>query len=289
VVSELTNHRIYKYTSIGRPLDPAWPSNKAVIYLMPVAALAGLLFSFYQGAGLWPAIQGGLVFLLAVFGTWALARELLPDDQAAAFVSMAVGFLTCLAFGSPGLLVLFTTLGLVRIVNRSTGLVARTSDSVVITLLVIWSVYASQSPWMGAVAALAFFLDGVLKNPQKKQWLFALICFGSMVVYMVDHDVPWWRVLVPDSLMEWLALLALLVFSLNIILLKKIHSKGDVDNKRLELERVKGAMVIGVLAALQGLEAMPHVVLLVATIGGICIGITFRKAFRSPAKGLRSG
>ena len=45
-------HRIYKYTSIGRPLDPAYVSNKAVLILMPVgAALAvlGLLGAALRG------------------------------------------------------------------------------------------------------------------------------------------------------------------------------------------------------------------------------------------------
>jgi hypothetical protein len=256
---------------------------------MPVAALCGLVLSLYKGVNFLPAVQNALIFLLAVFGCWALARELLPDDHPAAFVSMALGFLVCLVLLSPGLLVLFTTLGLVRVVNRSTGLEARTSDSIIVTLLVIWSIYTSQSPWIGAVAAVTFFLDGVLSSPQKKQWLYALICFGSMVIFMVDHHVPWWRVMVPDTLLEWLALLALLLFALNIILLKKVHSKGDVNDRRLNLERVKAGMVIGVLATLQGLDNITNVVLLVATIGGLCLGITFRKAFRSPAKGLRAG
>ncbi len=285
----MNHQRIYRYTAIGRPLDPAWPSNKAVLILMPVAALAGLGLSLWHGAGIWTALHSAIVFALAVFGTWALARELLPDDQVAAFVSMALGFLACIAYMSPGLLLLFTTLGLVRVLNRSTGLQARISDSVVVTLLVIWAVYASHCPWFGAVAALAFFLDGVLKKPLKRQWLFSVICFGSMVVYIVDHDVIWWPVFVPDSLLEWLAVLALLLFSMNLLLLKKVHSKGDTGHERLDLGRVKAGMAIGLLAGLQGLDSMPQVILPVASIAGLCIGITFRRAFRSPAKGLRAG
>jgi len=282
------NQRLYRYTAIGRPLDPAWPSNKAVLILMPLAAFAGLGWSLWTGAELWPALHVALIFVLAVFGSWALARELLPDDQAAAFVSMALGFLAALTYLTPGILTLFATLGLVRVVNRSTGLAARTGDSVAVTLLVIWTVYASQTPWFGAVAALAFFLDGVLKKPMKKQWLFAFICLGSMVVYIVDHDVVWWPVFVPDSLMEWIAVAAVLLFSMNLLLLKKVHSRGDMGQERLELERVKAGMTVGMLAALQGLEQMSQVILLVAAVGGLCIGITFRRAFRSPAKGLRA-
>ena len=282
-------HRIYQVTSIGRPLDPAWPSNRAVMFLMPAAALAGFAFALLGGmpvlAGLWVAA----VFALAVFGTWALARELLPDDHVASFVSMGLGFMTALAYLTPGLLVLFTTLGLVRIVNRSTGLKARTSDSIVVTCLLVWTVYATESPWFGMVGAVAFFLDGVLVKPQKKQWLFSLLCFGCMVVYIVDHDVDWWLVLVPDVLLEWLAVLALLMFALSLFLLKKVHSRGDTDHVRLDVERVKAGMGIAILATLQGLEVMPQVALLVATIGGLCLGIAFRRAFRSPVKGLRAG
>lgn len=283
---------IYRYTSIGRPLDPAWPSNKAVLLLMPLAAVAGFAWTLaggvISGSAFVPALVACVVAALSVFGTWALARELLPDDHAAAFVSMALGFLAALSFGNPGLLLLFSTLALVRIVNRSTGLKPRTSDSVLVCVLVIASIYASARPWMGAVAALAFFLDGLLKKPVKKQWLYAAICFGSMVVYMVDHDVVWWQFIRADSLMEWLAVLALLLLTLNMLGLKKVHAKGDVGNSRLEVERVKAGMAIGILATLQGLDAMHEAILLVAAIGGVGIGITFRRAFRNPTKGLRA-
>jgi len=282
-------HRIYTWTSIGRPLDPSWPSNKAVMILTPAAFVMGLVYALYGGAGFLQALQVAAVFALSVFGAWALGRELLPDDHVAAFVSMALAFLTDLAYLTPGLLTLFTTLGLVRILNRSTGLGPRTSDSIVVTLMVIWTLYSSESPWFGAVAAIAFFLDGILHKPEKRQWLYSVLCFGAMVVYMVDHDVDWWRVMVPDSLMEWLAVLTLVLFSLNLFLHKKIHARGDVDQNRLDVERVKSGMAIAVLATLQGLETMSEVVLLVAVIGGLCLGMAFRRAFKSPVKGLRAG
>jgi hypothetical protein len=280
----VTQQRLYKYTAIGRPLDPSWPSNNAVLILLPLAALTGLGWSLIAGEGIWPALHRAVIFALAVFGCWALARELLPDDHVAAFVSLALGFLAAIAFLTPGLLVLFTTIGLVRVLNRSSGLRARISDSIMVTLLVIWTVYATQSPWFGAVAALAFFLDGVLRKPCKRQWLFALICFGSMVVYIVDYDVTWWPLFVPDTLLKWLAVLAALLFFLHLVLLKKVDSRDDVKQEQLDLARVKAGMVIGVLATLQGLESMPQVILPLASIGGLCIGITFRRAFRSPVK-----
>lgn len=283
----MSYHRIYRYTSIGRPLDPAYSTNRAVLILLPVSLLLGLAWSLYSGTG-WPeALSNGLVFMGAIFGSWALGRELLPDDHAAAFVSMALAFVVCLAYYSPGLIVLFATLGLVRVVNRSTGLAATTRDSFLVSALAIWTVYATGSPWFLAIAALVFLLDAILKNPQKKQLFFSLLCIAAMVVYIVDHDSDWLSFAIPASLGQWLAILATLMFGLNLPLLKKVHSQGDVDGKRLDVDRVKAGMMIALLATLQGLHNIIDVVILVATIAGLCLGIAFRRSFRSSGKGLR--
>ena len=278
-------HRIYKYTSIGRPLEPAYPSNKAVLILLPLAALLGAIAAWMDGQSGVQLLQPALSFLLIVFGAWALARELDPDDHAAAFISMAAAVFAALIVDSPGILIVFTTIGLVRIVNRSTGLVARMGDSVIVMLLSLLVIYSTKSPFFGVVAALAFFLDGSLKEPLRHQWVFGLVCLGGTIVYMVDHDIGLGHLSPPDALFEWLALLFLLIFALNTLLLKKVHSKGDINGKKLDLSRVRGGMAVGLLAALQGIMHPDEVVIIVATIAGICIGMAFRKGFKAPVSG----
>ena len=278
-------HRFYKHTSIGRPLDPAFATNKAVLMLMPLGALIGGAAAWMDGLGAGEMLLQALYFLLIVFGSWALARELDPDDHTAAFIGMALALLAALAVESPGILVVFTALGLVRIVNRSTGLAARMSDSIIVMLLSILVIYTAESPFFGIVAALAFILDGSLREPLRHQWIFGLVCFGATVVYMVDHDVGLSQLTAPDSLFEWLALLFLLIFALNTYLLDKVHSKGDFNAQPLDLARVRGGMAVGLFAALQGIMRPEGVVIVVATIAGICIGMAFRKGFKAPASG----
>lgn len=157
-------HRLHKYTSIGRPLEPRYPSNKAVLLLLPVGAVIGAVSAWTGGASAVEALQQALVFALVVFGSWALARELDPDDHLAAFISMAVAVLAALVVKDPGLLIVFATLGLVRIVNRTTGLVARMSDSILCVGLALLVMYSTSSPFYGLVAALAFILDGSLRG-----------------------------------------------------------------------------------------------------------------------------
>jgi hypothetical protein len=278
----LSYHRIYKYTSIGRPLEPQYPSNKAVILLLPVAALAGAVISWISGDSGMQVFQSAIWSLLIAFGSWALARELAPDDNPVAFLAMGFAFLVSLGVDSPGVLSLFATLGLVRIVNRSTGLTARISDSIVVMLLTYWVIYSTGSPFFGLVAAVAYVLDGSLKDPFRNQWVFAIICFAGMVIYMVDHDVGLSVISAPDALGEWLALMFLLVFALNAYLLGDVTSTGDVGGEKLDTGRVKGGMIVALLVVLQGLNNIESVVLVAATIAALTVSVAFRRAFRSP-------
>jgi len=278
----MASHRIYRYTSIGRPLDPTYPSNKAVLLLLPLAAILGVTVALIGGEQGSEIALHGVSLLLIVFASWALARELDPDDNPAAFIAMAVAVYAAMTVDSPGILIVFTTLGLARIVNRSTGLPARISDSIVVLLLTFWVIYGTQSPLFGVVAALAFILDGTLRNPLRHQWIFGLVCLGGAIVYMVDHDIGSGLISVPDSLFEWLSYLFLLIFALNTLLLKKVYSSVDVGTEKLDLSRVRGGMAVGLMAALQGISRPEGVVVIVAVIAGICIGMAFRKAFRTP-------
>jgi hypothetical protein len=281
----LNSRSLYRYTSIGRPVDPSVGTNRAVLILVPLAAVLGAVVRWGDGAAVGPVAQAALWLAGVAFGSWALARELHPDDNPAAFVSMAAGVLVALAVDSAGLLVVFVTLGLVRIVNRTTGLPARKSDSAILMVLAIVVIYTTASPLFGLVAGLAFIMDGTLKGPLRHQWLFGLVCAAATVVYVVDHDVGLGQLNAPDSLFQWLGLLALLVFALNILVQRKVHARGDVNRLRLDVNRVRGGMAIGLLAGLQGMGRTESVAIIVAVIAGICVSMAVRKGFRAPAGG----
>jgi hypothetical protein len=281
----LAYHRIYKYSSIGRPLDPAFATNRAVLILLPLAAILGGVTAWADGQTGLALVQHAIYTLLIVFSAWALARELDPDDHAAAFIGLAIAVVASLSFDSPGLLIVFSTMGLVRLVNRSTGLAARQFDSIAVMLLVLAVIYTTGSPLFGLVGALAFILDGSLKEPLRRQWIYALICFTGAIVYMVDHETGLAGLSAPNTLFEWLALLFLIIFALHTLLLKEVHSSGDVNGKKLDTGRVRGGMAVGLLAALQGVGRPEEVVVIVSAIAGIGIGMAFRKGFKAPAGG----
>ncbi|MBT8048594.1 MAG: hypothetical protein HKN57_13475 [Xanthomonadales bacterium] len=278
-------HRIYRYTSIARPFEPKSATTRAMLVLLPSAALLGAVASWLAAQPALQILQQGVLFLLIAYGSWALARELYPDDPFAAFISLAFGLLAALATDSPGILIVFTTIALVRAVNRSSGLESRTTDSVLTLLLVLLVMYATDSAFFGLVAALAFILDGSLREPSRQQWVFGLICVAATIVYVVDHDIGLKSLAAPDTLFKWLSVLFLLIFALNTALLKTVRATGDAYGKALDPARVRGGMLVGLFAALQGIIRPDSVVIIVAVIAGICTGMAVRKGFKAPVTG----
>ena len=92
----MANHRIYRYTSLARPPNPAGRAGKVVLYLLPVAALLGAVMGWLRMASFGGVALYAAVFTLVLYGAWALARELDPDDSPVSFISMALGLLAAL-------------------------------------------------------------------------------------------------------------------------------------------------------------------------------------------------
>lgn len=281
----MASYRVYKYTSIGRPPEPGRPAHRAMLALVAVGALVGLGLGWRDGAALVEVLWRGLNFALVVYVAWALARELDPDDSASAFISVAVAALVAVAIPSPGLLTPLVTLGLLRIVDRSTGLQARISDSLLVAASAIAVIYLVPSPFFGLVAALAFVLDGSLREPLRRQWLFGLVCLGGTVVYLVDHGGGAGHVSGPDAFFEWVSISFLVLFALYAVLTRSVRTVADVSRRPLDVNRVRGGMLVGALAALQGLDQPASVAVIIAAIAGLCLGTAFRKGFQAPATG----
>lgn len=273
-------------TSIGRPVDIKYATNRNMLILLVPTAIAALVIGFFQERAILDVMVYSLTAILAGFGSWALGRELAPDDQAAAFAGMALAVIVILVTGPAsatyGLLVIFTTLGLVRQVNRTTGLEARLTDSLLLTVLSIWVVYSTGNPLFGVVSAVSFAMDGFLAKPLRRQWLFALIMVVAVIIYMVDHESSQKLYSLPDTLVEWVAVLIAFVFALNLLLKKNVTSVADVGRKKLDLPRVRGGMLVALLVLVAGFPAIYDIGLVTASAAGVCLASAIRRSFTNP-------
>ncbi len=234
-----------------------YPTNRAVLLITPLAGLVAAVLAGLRGAGLLDMAITSLVGIAVAFGSWALARELAPDDEPAAFVSMTFAFATFLVVGSPSLLLLFSCLLLVRIVNRTVGLPAHISDSFVVAGLTLATMYATRSPLLGSVAALAFALDAMLRDPLRRQWIFAALCLAGTGLWAARFGTGIDDLAKPAGVVLWLVAATSLIYAASYLRTGQVESVGDVTGVTLTLSRVRAGMLIGLLVAVQALASGP--------------------------------
>ncbi len=273
--ASVSEHRIYRVTSLGRPVDPKYPTNKAILLLMPVAAVIAGVATLARGGGMGESTAAALQAFLIAFASWALGRELAPDDNSAGFVGTALAFVSLWWWPAPSLLLLFTALALARVVNRSTGLTARLGDCLIVTALVIWTMVSLQNPLVGVVAALAFILDARLADPNRRQWWLAGICLTAVVIQVWltgSASLALTLLAEPPHVMAAVTLAAFLVVSLR---LRSVSSLGDVGGLALTPARVRGGMLVVWLLALQmgvrGPDAIEATMPLLAAMAGVIL------------------
>ena len=272
----MAQHRLYSVTSIGRPLDPRYQTNRAVQRLMPIAAVVAAAIEGGGGGDAKAIALAAVGGLLVMFGCWALARELVPDDNPAAFISMGLAFGSFVLLHDASLLLPFVTLFLVRIVNRSTGLKAKMGDSVLVLLLSLSAIYHLHSPLLGLVAALAFAFDALLEDGLPRQWVFAGVSAAAAGFALALDPLAGIRLLeLTPTLLASVAILSALWLS-NIALTRSVASVADVGEQPLSAARVRMGMLVGWLVALQVLTATDSGAysgaLVWATLAGLIVG-----------------
>lgn len=243
---------IYQYTGIARPVDPAYPTNRAVLVLLPLIALLSAGSAWLGLSALVSPAAAALSGTLVAFATWALTRELAPDDEPAAFISMLIGVLVLLGVGPATVLPSFATLFLVRIANRTTGRPATIADTVMVLGLSVWVAFSLGQPLFSAAAAAAFLVDASLPKGQRRQFLAALVASAATVAILFSDSNG--GLTVAALPVTDLVLLGAVAVAYLVVLLTQSEpsSIGDVGGNRLESARVRAGMLLGLVIALQG-------------------------------------
>lgn len=237
---------IYRLTSIGRPVDPGHPWNRALLIALPLLALTSAVIALLKDGSPFAA---AFAALLSGFAAWALTRELAPDDDAAAFVALALAFVGHVAFSADAVLLVFVALFLVRIVNRSTGLAARPFDTVTVLGLVLWVGLAGDAPLILIIGACAFLLDASLVDPLRRHYAAAAICIAAYVWQLIAGEL---RLSGPGDSGWWVLGTFLLATLAAAWFRPPPASPCDVSAEPLDRLRVDAGLLLGYLLAAQG-------------------------------------
>ena len=240
---------MYQFTSIGRAVDPNYPTNRAIALATLVIIAAGTIFRLFSGDGFLESLGWGFWIGLAVFLTWAVARELDPDYDRSAFVAAGLMLVAALFWDRPNFLILFWLLLAIRIVNRSVGLPAKPMDSILILALGGWLAW-SVTWLLGLTMTMTFFLDSRMHERNRRHVLFegAAFLVTIVVAFLQDaislSDISLWPGL--------LSLAAGLLFLLVVYQSRTVATVCDVGEKPLIARRVQAGQLL-LLATASGL------------------------------------
>lgn len=240
---------LVRWTSIGRPIDPAWPTNRAIVILSALVVFGAAVIELLAGRGeigLTRAAVDGALAGLAVFLAWALARELDPDRDYAAFAAALVALVAVLWLGPPRFAALFLLLLALRIVNRTVGPAARPLDTLAILALATWVGWTGG--WIVAFAVtLAFLLDATLPPAHRLHLAAtgAALALTGVAASRAGFPPSW----SPATTASVAALVLLLPYLRVIRASSAPRTRTDVDGLPLAPLRVRAAQALGLLVA----------------------------------------
>ena len=233
---------------VVRLLDLNLPSNRFILsaFIVSTALVTG--HQMIRGRPVLAGLASGLQAGFSVFLSWAIARELDPDDHRSATVAALLGF--AIFFTGPTQLgAVVAMLFAVRIVLRSTGAPPNRLDLVWLTAL---GIYSARRPG-GVPAAVslgaALVMDGRLPSPAPrivstagKVLMFIALAaaayFGSLTPSWAWPRGPQWIVLV-------CALLAMLTWRT-----PSPVSVSDMGEEPLSRRRLMTASWLGLAAGI---------------------------------------
>ncbi|MDY9924920.1 hypothetical protein [Methanosarcina sp.] len=265
-------------SSVTRSIDLTYPTNRAITVVTLLFFFVTAGFQFASGKDVFPALYSGLRAGISVFFAWAFAREIDPDNELSAFVAAFTGCIGFIFFSSPLLLALLLELMIIRIVNRSKGLPARTLDSLVVLLLSSWILL--QGGWVFCVLAfLAFVLDAFLPEPNRSPQVFAGALFLALslsVRFLFFSGNEREKVIIQGTGLPIFILTAILLFIPLIFNSRTITSKGDLTGIPLSPLRVQTAQMMALLsivlpAVLQGWSGVESLIPLWGAVFGVSI------------------
>jgi hypothetical protein len=261
-----------RWSTAYRWFDLRLPSNRFVVGASGLAALGFAVYRIGQGDTAGAAVSRGLEAGFSVLLSWALARELDPDQPASAVAAGIAGFLIFLT-GPTNLGAVTALLFAVRLVAGTPGAPPKTLDLVWLPGLAGYSARSTGGFLAGLALALA--LAGHAEPPHGGRQRLSALSAGALAIglaafrdTLAPHAVfptPW----------QWVVLGAALL-SIVWLRIPAAVSVGDLSGEPLDHRRLVRARLLAVatgilVVAWLGGAAAPAFVGLWAAFVGIAV------------------
>lgn len=181
--------KISDITSLGRVVDPRYPTNLTILLISILVGSVLFGFSVYTGEDFLASISAAFTLGVSVFLTWAISREIDPEHELAAFAGLLAVIPGYLFLGDPNLVKTLTMLLLLRLLNRTTGLKPKLLDS--FTILAFGTLLVLRGNWIfGFFCAAALFLDSRLPDAGHQNLFFSGVMTVITLIGVIIFNPP---------------------------------------------------------------------------------------------------
>ena len=239
---------IDKISSIGRPLDFNYKTNKAIVIITAITIMIGIALSITKQLEIPNVILLGLSFGITFFLSWAISREIDPDNAISAFIGLIPLFFILFFWSETNIVILLWLLISLRIINRTTGLPARFLDSIMLFAISVFMI-SFYNFFFGFLTTIVFLFDTILVDGQKFQLLFASLSALSVFIFVIINNQIF--ELSNFSMIQSISILTIsIMFTIIVYFIRDIKSKGDKNHKTLYLSRIKATQLFALLSVL---------------------------------------
>jgi hypothetical protein len=239
-----------RYTNLGRTIDFSYPTNVVVTILSCLAVTAGFIYQLVIGSAWIEGLIWGGILGLTIFLTWALTREVDPDEPYSAFLSAAAALASAILLAMPNLLATLWLILILRMVNRVIGSRATWLDSLMVFGLGLFLAFELGWPY-GFASAIAFAMDSRLPQRHKIHlWFANAALFVSLIAAIFGPPLK------PTGGWSAIRLLSVfgstLLFVLVILCSRRVTGVADRTGAPLHPLRVQAAQILCVVIGLLG-------------------------------------
>lgn len=235
-------------SSLGRPIDPSYPSNRYAVAATFAAGAIGSVVAFVSGEGPAESLGWGVVAGGAAFLAWAIGREIDPDRSSTAALAAPVAAAFVVA-GRPSLWSAAAVLLATRVLVRSTGVAPKPVD-LAFAALVAGAAAGTSSAGLpvGILTGAALAADRLLPRPARRSAVVGAVAAAAIAV----GAAALWGSLGPgpEAFSTGALLVAVLggVGCLSVALPAHPRSVGDLTGEPLVGMRLRAARVAAGLA-----------------------------------------
>ncbi len=230
-----------KFSSLARPVDLRYPTNRAISIVAGAVFLIGTIYFLLTEKDWWSSLTNAGHLTISIFLTWALARELAPDHPISAFIGLPLMLVPLWFDQLPHLIPVVALLMILRTVSRITGQSAHWPDSILLVGLSIFFAW-EQEYILSFGIDLGLLLDGWLVNSLKRHRYLASISLLATVGVMIFLGVSFRMVSIPlpysFSLLNTIFLLVI-IFDYS-----SPESLTDNQSKKIDSQRIRSAQLL---------------------------------------------